>query len=328
MKISPSEKKFLLSQIADVLSKCQSLVSMLSTAECQEEEDSISKVKNLCKKVVAPSLNLMSNNVMHTLAYDCDVSSTTDDDVSSVSSLQSKLSWDLSEDYPVNPVSERFSQTNPCDVTTPEECSFVRKIKCFISKFPNHVYTKEKSTQIKQEILNENVFYEFQTMWRHSIVGDLFEQNPDSTQTSTTTTPAPIVRYKSIDFSKVNIRSIANIPKPEKFAIYGPSMDPDFYREPYRLDKYGNKDLTLPSHYHNCGGRHGSLYGYLTDEGIVPVPDQPVHGYTWDHRYGSWVLHATFPEERSDARGPWTRTTRTRSPTTRRPPSTRRRWPT
>ena len=65
MKISPSEKKFLLSQIADVLSKCQSLVSMLSTAECQEE-DSISKVKNLCQKVAAPSRNLLSDNVMHT----------------------------------------------------------------------------------------------------------------------------------------------------------------------------------------------------------------------------------------------------------------------
>ena len=326
MKISPSEKKFLLSQIADVLSKCQSLVSMLSTAECQEEEDSISKVKNLCKKVVAPSLNLMSNNVMHTLAYDCDVSSTTDDDVSSVSSLQSKLSWDLSEDYPVNPVSERFSQTNPCDVTTPEECSFVKKIKCFISKFPNHVYTKEKSTQIKQEVLNENVFYEFQSMWRHSIVGDLFEQNPEADENCTTPPPAPpIVRYKSIDFTKVNVRSLANIPKPERFPVQSCSMDPDFYENP-RKDKYGNKDLTLPCHFHNCGGRHGSLYGYQTDAGIVPVPSQPVHGYTWDHTYGSWVLHATDPEEScpAPARTPW-RTTR--GSTTRRSPSTRRRWP-
>ena len=324
-----SEKNFLLCQLADVLSSVESLVSNLISVKCEDEvpvqiEEDVSKVQILCQKVVAPSLNLLSKNVMHTLAFDCDVS-TTDDDVSSVSSLQSTLSWDMNEDYPVNPISDEMSKF--VKKAAKRECPFVNKIRCFISNFPNLVYTKEKSTRIKQEILNENVFYEFQSMWRHSIVGDLFEQNPDSTQTSTTTTPAPIVRYKSIDFSKVNIRSIANIPKPEKFALYGPSMDPDFYREPYRLDKYGNKDLTLPSHYHNCGGRHGSLYGYLTDEGIVPVPDQPVHGYTWDHRYGSWVLHATFPEERSDARGPWTRT-RTRSPTTRRPPSTRRRWST
>ena len=131
----PSERNFLLSQIAVILSELQCLVSQLSTVKCQEEEDSISRVKNLCKKVVAPSLNILSNNVIHTLAYDCDVSSTTDDDVSSVSSQQSKLSWDLSEDYPVNPVSERFSQTNPCDVTTPEECSFVKKLSVSFPSF-------------------------------------------------------------------------------------------------------------------------------------------------------------------------------------------------
>ena len=101
LKISPSEKKFLLSQIADVLSKCQSLVSMLSTAECQEE-DSILNVKDLCQKITAPSLNLMSKDVLHTLAYDCDVSSTSDEDVSSVTSQSSLFSWDLTEDYPVH----------------------------------------------------------------------------------------------------------------------------------------------------------------------------------------------------------------------------------
>ena len=330
-----SEKNFLLSQLADVLSNVESLVSKLIFVKCEDEEnflcpevpvqiedEEVSKVKILCQKVVAPSLNLLSKNVMHTLAFDCDVSITTEDDVSSVSSLQSKLSWDITEDYPVSPISDKVPKFLK---SLKKECPFVAKIKSFLnSSFPSNVYDSQK---LFQERLNESVFIEFQTMWRN--VDDLFVQKPDdSSSNCTTATPAPVVRYKSIDFSKVNIRSIANIPKPEKFALYGPSMDPDFYREPYRLDKYGNKDLTLPSHYHNCGGRHGSLYGYLTDHGIVPVPDQPVHGYTWDHRYGSWVLHATFPEERSDARGPWTRTTRTRSPTTRRPPSTRRRWPT
>ena len=295
-----SEKNFLLCQLADVLSSVESLVSKLISVKCEDEvpvqiEEDVSKVKMLCQKVVAPSLNLLSKNVMHTLAFDCDVS-TTDDDVSSVSSLQSKLSWDMNEDYPVSPISDEMS--NFVKKSVKKECSFLAKIKSFLtSSFPNNVYDSQK---LLQERLNESVFIDFQQMWRN--VDDLFVQKPnDSSSDCTTTTPAPIVRYKSIDFSKVNIRSIANIPKPEKFALYGPSMDPDFYREPYRLDKYGNKDLTLPSHYHNCGGRHGSLYGYLTDHGIVPVPDQPVHGYTWDHRYGSWVLHATFPEERSDA---------------------------
>ena len=150
LKISPSEKKFLLSQIADVLSKCQSLVSMLSTAECQEE-DSILNVKDLCQKITAPSLNLMSKDVLHTLAYDCDVSSTSDEDVSSVTSQSSLLSWDLTEDYPVQPVSD--SQIQIVRKSIPKQCSFVNKMKTFISSFDN-VYTKEKSSQLKQQILD------------------------------------------------------------------------------------------------------------------------------------------------------------------------------
>ena len=107
-----SEKNFLLCQLADVLSSVESLVSKLISVKCEDEvpvqiEENVSKVKILCQKVVAPSLNLLSKNVMHTLAFDCDVSITTEDDVSSVSSLQSKLSWDITEDYPVSPISDK-----------------------------------------------------------------------------------------------------------------------------------------------------------------------------------------------------------------------------
>ena len=159
-------------------------------------------------------------------------------------------------------------------------------------------------------------------MWRN--VGDLFVQNQDADQNSVSPPPAPAVRYKTVDFANLNLRSIVNIPKPQQFPLYGPSIDPEFYREPYRVDRHGYKDLTLPSHYHNCGGRHGSMYGYQTDWGIVPVPDRPVHGHIWSHEMHNWVYHAVPPDESYDSRTPWTRR-RPRSSTTR-PPSARRRW--
>ena len=312
LKMKQSEKDYLLSQIQVVLSDLQRLVSQLNSVQI-EESSSMSNVKNLCQKIVAPSLNLMSRDVMHTFAFDCDVSSTSDE----VSSVSSQLSWDMKEDYPVSPISEEMS--NFVKSTMKEECSFVMNIKNFISlSCPDLVYDKLKSAQMKEE----NVFIEFRAMWRN--VGDLFVQNQDADQNSVLPPPAPAIRYKTVDFSNINLRSIVNIPKPEKFPLYGPSIDPEFYREPYRVDRHGYKDLTLPSHYHNCGGRHGSLYGYRTDWGIVPVPDRPVHGHIWSHEMHNWVYHAVPPDESHDSRAQWTRR-RPRSSTTR-PPSARRRW--
>ena len=319
MKMTHHEREFLLSQIAAVLSDLQRLVCQLNSVQIEEE---VSNVKILCQNVVAPSLNVVSNDVKYSIAFDCDL--TSDDDVSSISSQQSSLlSWDITEDYPVNPVSDSQIQV---EKSIPKECSFVSKVKAFISSFAN-VYSKERSTQIKQEILDENVFHEFQQMWRHSIVGDLFIQNPDSAQIPTLSNPAPEIKYKTVDFSKLNSRNLVNIPKPERHPIQGCSEDPRFYSESVILshDYYGRPHTLDSSHQKSMP--FGSLYGYRTNEGIVPVPTTPVFGYVWSDQDGTsmsanWVLHAVHPpEERPVTRAP---SAGPRSPTTWRPPSTRR----
>ena len=294
MKMLRSEKNFILSQVEIVLSELQSLVSKLNSVQCEDEEESMSNVTN--------------------------------------------ISWDSSQDFPVYSMPNAFytlvfpessdeedfeiGQENCQRKSVNKECSFVNKIKAFVtSSFPNAVYNKERSDQIRQNILDENVFPEFQSMWRHSNVGDLFVQNPDSEESCTTLPPAtPTIRYKSIDFTQVNVRSIANIPKPTSFPVHGCALDPELYN-PVRMDKHGRYDSTLPCH--RNGTAHGFLYGYETDAGIVPVPDIPVHGHVW--KDGNWVLHAVEPPDaRSAPRPPWTTPRRSR---TRRPPSTRSRWP-
>ena len=105
-------------------------------------------------------------------------------------------------------------------------------------------------------------------------------------------TPPTVIRYPTIDYTKCNIRSIANIPKPQKFAVLGCSADPEFY-------------VLSNSYYKASGGfyqsiyPHGTKYGYRTQLGIVPVPDEPVHGYVWDGTDDSsdWVLHAVKPKD-------------------------------
>ena len=313
MKMTPSEKEYLLSQIQIVLSQLQCLVSQVSSVQCHEEEPTFEE-KFICQ-----------NDVKSSLA---------DEDVSSVSSL----SWDTTEDFPVYspPPSSYYNlcyEEENSDLESisidcqsvqnifPKECPFVNKMKSFLTaNFPDNVFNKLKSSKLKQDRLDAKINPEFQTICMNA--EDLFEENFERNSSQTcTTTPTPIIRYKMIDFTKVNVRSLANIPMPKSYPVHGCALDPVLY-DPVRMDKHGRYDSTLPCH--RDGTAHGFLYGYETDVGIVPVPDVPVLGHVW--KDGKWVLHAVDPPDESPApRPPWTRS---RCSSTRRPPSTRSRWPT
>ena len=98
------------------------------------------------------------------------------------------------------------------------------------------------------------------------------------------------IKY-SIDFTRVNQFFMRNIPTPKSFPIQGCSQDPSFYdRELAGRDRDGSYVNSLPNHYKDYPRPHGYLYGYETDIGIVPVPDEAVNGYVW--KDGSWILHA------------------------------------
>ena len=300
-KMLRSEKNFLLSQVESVLSELQCLVSNLMSVKCEDEED---------------------------------VSYNSNEEESSVKNM----SWDYDHDFPVYSTtpsafyslvfpesSDEESDSMPMNdcLRKPviKECSFVNNLKDFISSnYPDFVYNQEKSSQLRKEQLNAKVCEELHCMWDN--VGDLFIQKPDSEESCTIPPPVPTIRYKSIDFAKVNVRSMANIPKPTSFPVYGCSPEPKFYTEVVKVDYwdyYGNQRTFESSFIRKAP--FGSLYGYETNVGIVPVPDTPVHGHVWSDQLHNWVLHAVSPEECSAARPP---SAGSRFPTTWRPPSTRR----
>ena len=311
MQITLREKNILLSQIAGVLSDLNCLVSKLMSVKCQDEDDQ--------------------------------VKSYPEEDVSSVSSQESgSLLWDTTEDFPVYlpppPLSLNlfFPESNSDDESgsiqlcqsvivnkaEPEECPFVKKIESFISSnFPNNIFSEERSAQLRQKRLDEKIIPEFQCLLQN--VGDLFIQNPESTEICTTTSSVPEIQYKTVNLSNVNVRNLANIPKPTSFPIHGCSEDPKFYSEKLVLsvDYYGHARTATG---HQKSLPFGFLYGYQTNEGIVPVPSTPVNGHIWSHDLRDWVLYAVYPDECSAGRAP---RTGTRSPTTR-PTSTRRGWST
>ena len=93
--------------------------------------------------------------------------------------------------------------------------------------------------------------------------------------------------YHTIDLFNVNSRFIENIPKPNHYPVLGVSQDPDFYHKWYPKDDTTKHFLkSFP---------HGALYGYETNIGIVAPPTDPIHGYIWSERFGSFVLHAVKP---------------------------------
>ena len=112
---------------------------------------------------------------------------------------------------------------------------------------------------------------------------------------------APVIRYPTIDFTKVNIRSIANVPKPQEYPILGCSDDENFY---HKLSRGEGEESHKQFYKFNRYGPFGVAYGYRTNLGIVPVPDEPVHGYIWQD--DGWVLCAVHPpDQRSKVARKW-----------------------
>ena len=97
--------------------------------------------------------------------------------------------------------------------------------------------------------------------------------------------------YPTIDWSKVNKRSISNIPSPSMIAKHGCSLDPAFYEYTSRFIT-GNADNTKPKH-QTEKFPFGSEWGYITSEGIISVSSIVHHGYLWND--GAWTLHAQQP---------------------------------
>ena len=94
-----------------------------------------------------------------------------------------------------------------------------------------------------------------------------------------------------------------NIPKPQLYPVQGVSQDPKFYE---KAGQNTNNNYYNRLWYRESGTMrypHGSMYGYSTDVGIVPVPDDPVHGHVW--KDGQWTLQAQVDDGVPASRGSW-----------------------
>ena len=87
--------------------------------------------------------------------------------------------------------------------------------------------------------------------------------------------PVSVPPYPEVDWTNVNKRFLGNIPNPSFFPIHGCSEDPTHYEPTYvSHNNFITAEFERPCPF-------GQAYGYLTEGGVIAVPDQVHHGYIW-----------------------------------------------
>ena len=110
-------------------------------------------------------------------------------------------------------------------------------------------------------------------------------------QVSSTTSS---ITYPTVDWSQVNVKSLANIPTPTALPIHGCSLDPNHYEKIKEMGYHGwqwrSSKFEEPCPF-------GHLPGYQTDVGPIAFSSQVVFGHVWSVTEHKWILHASTKKE-------------------------------
>ena len=102
---------------------------------------------------------------------------------------------------------------------------------------------------------------------------------------------SPHLRKPFVNWTKLNPFQYKNLPQPSPLPVQGCSPDPQFYFATVTAnDSHRTKTLKWGRDDNKCP--FGYLYGFHTNMGRVAVPDQVIHGYRCDPRFGNWVIDA------------------------------------
>ena len=214
------------------------------------------------------SVSMMSSNSSELMT-----SSITSDSNSTVEWIYVKY-WDMEEE----------------DLTT-------KLIKFINIAAPGALFSPAKSRRRRRKKIMKFVHPEMRTIFQHSLV--LFSP------TSSTPEADPRPSVPLVDWSRVNNRSLGNLPTPQMFPKLGCSEDPNIYAERIR-DHGAHGRISSGSIHAKERFPFGLEYGLMTDLGVISTNkgdqmDDPykhiVNGYVWSRELSCWVIHARYPKD-------------------------------
>ena len=90
-----------------------------------------------------------------------------------------------------------------------------------------------------------------------------------------------------VNWTRLNTNMFRNLPQPTRCTVYGCSQDQAAYTATY------GSFLGPQNCFDDGVNPFGALYGFHTDQGVVDLPDIPIHGYKFDVTCGKWVIAAS-----------------------------------
>ena len=165
------------------------------------------------------------------------------------------------------------------------------------SKLMNDAVETEKDQCVK------GVPDEFLGMWLHTIEPSSEELAMFDEHLALQLRPTPIYSPSfppaRVQWSSLNTNYLRNMPKPEAFPVQSCSMEPSLYAVIISKTPRDNVNIgcrrpviTTTDSSFDKPDPFGTLYGFMTDVGVLPVPEMPVHGYSCDPQTGAWVIAA------------------------------------
>ena len=205
----------------------------------------------------------------------------------------------ISADYPSTSARDDINYS-PIVVTTMKQVELsIDNLITFISRIaPNDVFSMRKSRRWRKRKVMKAIHPELRSLFHHS--QDLF--SPAHVPVPVVHTPLPVV-----DWTKVNQRSLGNLPQPQMFPKHGCSEDANIYAQRTH-DRGAHGKIPIGSLFAKEKYPFGLEYGLMTDLGVISTNkgehmEDPymniVHGHVWSRDLCRWVIHARYPEDNS-----------------------------
>ena len=255
------------------------------------------------------------------------INTTKEEEIKNTTEMDKIINTTENEEISNTTEDEDISTTTEQETNTIKKDSFISNVLNTIKKVaPNHQYKPKHLRRKKFKV----VPFEFASIWRN--ISRIFPDEKEEAPSSIPESALPRVAWE-----KVNKGALKKLPTPTLYPVQSVSPDASLYGKSCGCAQFYMGDPSPCSCKTTFEKKNpfGTLQGFETNLGIVPVPSTPLFGYIWDQDKGDWILHAEVSshDNNSDLQSPkrsrrtpdegWTRA-RTRGRTRKRPTRRRR----